>query len=577
MISKEVVLSNQINRMIKNGCFVNQLIINKLKHNRGFGTIKKLGEKSQEILKDFTPLMQVDAKSYLDIVNVQKADLKPISRKDLQEKGDVLFLDMCLTSLKPDKRYIKLLQSIQIPKHKCIATIQGFNVVTRESEHKTIYPVVIGGSYNPYIKYKSNRSSASRRMKSIDILNKLLNFKPTKKQPTKFFIKDGKPAIRQNQKDLKFSDKKNMCLLNINLTFPKEYSNHLFDLNLKKKEDNKICGKILKEFMNKNFANVGYWANLHKWKSTNPFMPHYHYHVYFINYSYINNKLRKIKSRRTKKDFQNWRTSWKHIIENNIPDVDKLEQEFNVWYKYYGNYNLNHKKTRCEMLHLLKYANRSYLIDVSKYFDINDTIQDERDFDYNIKFYKKQFRKFVKAGCIQNHTTIHGYLHNLKNIIRLISNALYYECYLAKHTTTFRCPVTGEKEKSDSKIYVEKLKLTENQTVYMGYKTQIVKIAEFKIKKLSDKPKGYDFASLQLRFKTEKIRLQKEKINFIKSLLKTKIPYVPLPPIEKFEARKKTDLEKDQIRINKFLDLQNTHKIKLNYHERIDLAIKGKC
>ncbi|GAG83874.1 unnamed protein product, partial [marine sediment metagenome] len=69
------------------GVFQSQLILQKLAERGKFETIKKIGEKCQSVLTDFTKIISTNAGSYLDIVNVQKVDLKAISPKFLEEKN----------------------------------------------------------------------------------------------------------------------------------------------------------------------------------------------------------------------------------------------------------------------------------------------------------------------------------------------------------------------------------------------------------------------------------------------------------------------------------------------------------
>ncbi|GAH01362.1 unnamed protein product, partial [marine sediment metagenome] len=224
----------------------------------------------------------------------------------------------------------------------------------------------------------------------------------------------------------------------------------------------------------------------------------------------------------------------------------KYNQKVNIWYQYFSSYNIarneNDKantKSRCEMLHFLKYANRSYLIDVSKYCDINDTIQDDKEFDYCADWYKKQFKNFVSKGCIQNQTTANGYLHNLKKIV--LDNdhdSLYWECYQSKNKLTFNCPITGEKEIKNSRQFVETLNLTQNTSVYMSYKSKIIKIAEFRVIEKSSNEKKYDWKSQRLRFQTEKNRLSKY------NLLHKELDYQKILSIKEFFNNKNLGLSK---------------------------------
>ena len=457
--------------------FLSQNIINNLTRKRK-EAVENIGSNKvvQGINNSISNLnlkMETSAKSYLDIDNVQKSNIQAISPSLLEEVGDYIYLDMNLAALNPPQEYIKLLKSIGINKEDCLAEIEGFTVRERESGNKTIYPVIQGGAYNPYKKYKSNRSSASRRLKNVDIFLKLLN---------------------ANRKG------KSVNMLNLNLTFPKEISDYLF--NLPPKEDDKICREVLKEYMEKVFGKgVGYYSNLHKWGSRDPFNPHYHFHIVFFNYEKTLTGFKRLNAKVPKDTLNNWRKDWFDIICLKFPNDFKSEK-VNIWYQYFKNYgelekenleqNKKNRKARCDILHLLKYCTRSYLYDVFNYFSYNDSDKDKNYFKLNWSRYKKMFKGFCDRGCIQNRTTIHGFLHNIKFYVRKADtpqNNLYYNCYLdMENRTTFRDPIKQEIERKPQNSFVEKLFLEKDLDVFVSYKSKVIKICTFRVKDKRLKP-----------------------------------------------------------------------------------------
>lgn len=498
-------------------------------------------DKSIQVVEGMRGLFNAEG-VYFNIDN----DKIPISKKLIDEQGDVMFLEMNITNLIPEKPYINLMRSIGIKREDCIAEITGFTEVKRElSQKNSIYPIVEGGAYNPVKKYKSNRSSASRRIKILDAFSDFIELDGVERK---------------------------INVMNLNLTFPKEISKYFFDL--KGKEDTIISKRILKKFMLKVFGkDFGYWDNLHKWGSDDPFNPHYHFHTYGLNYlfnkdkkinkldrnekvdiEFLENfgeakkgdrakcklesaeklkreglvkitlpkqktKLTRIKPYFTKQDLKRLQGVWKQtIIEELGKDlVEKLgieSENWNIWFQYfegYRHFNFEKEKEkikileksekekrkliqlareeekkygriRCELLHLLKYCTRSYLIDVSKYFSYHaEDKQVQKNIKEDFGYYKKRFKKFVDKGCIQNRTGIHGFLHSLQGIIEEASEELWWSVYKDKENKiTRRCPVTGEKEQRDSVTKRDKLDIKENLTVYLGWKSKVIRLGVLK-------------------------------------------------------------------------------------------------
>lgn len=464
-----------------------------------------------------------DSSSYLDIYNVQNP--VPVDKCLIEEDDkDIMFLDGSLSLLKPHKRYVELINAL--PKANnvqhnfyddCEADISDISVSEREDGNRTIYPVITGSSNNPYIKYKSNRSSAYRRMRTIDCIGEMI-------------------------------DDKINCI-NLVLTFPKEFSNHLFNM------DNggiDIADKIFKGFWKRCFGKeYACFSNFHGWKSSEPFKPHYHFHNVILNYTYD----------KETKQFTYFNPYFsierieelKKVLHEEISKYFKLKntvEELNIWLKYQDNYYvkmfhefttddiskikqsdmkqhfegyenyignsildqeeekaklglLNMYSTSCssrgKLTHMLKYNNRTYLYDVGKYLDYenNPEYNDEYKSYMDLKIHgtrakcEQAFLKFASMGCIKNRTRAMGYAHHVKKIafnFDLEFHGKYYVDKEARITST--CPVTNQKVSKLTMVRKDEFSMKRTIAVYVAHKAQLMKICEIRYKKPESKDVG---------------------------------------------------------------------------------------
>lgn len=268
---------------------------------------------------------------YLDIERV--GETKVLKRFEIPQDKNVMLLDMNLTLLKPNNYYISLMKSIGIEKEKCEASIEGFSFHERDNGKYSVFPNINGGSHNPYMRYKSNRSCASRRLKLIDDLSQLAThtYSKIKKYKRLCFLKtkisDNHYITRNRRFEKKWTDEfaeldacfkpQKITMMNLNLTFPKQISNLLFEdpdgVNKEKKIvelfwksaiqknvftlDDKhykttgyteqVYNKKTKKYKSvKKYLQLGQFSNIHEWGSYNPFDDHIHIHCLFPNFLY---------------------------------------------------------------------------------------------------------------------------------------------------------------------------------------------------------------------------------------------------------------------------------------------------
>lgn len=151
---------------------------------------------------------------YFNIVNIENAD--PLRKHDFSGKEDFMIVDNSFSLLTPPETYIDLVTSLKvhsrgdsyskmingkvvkeyvkgklhrITREDCLAKVTGISRFINDRGFNEVFFDIEGGSYNPHIKYKSNKSSSSRRLKLFDNLS---------------YVVDGKIVV-----------------MNLNLTFPK--------------------------------------------------------------------------------------------------------------------------------------------------------------------------------------------------------------------------------------------------------------------------------------------------------------------------------------------------------------------
>jgi len=517
---------------------------------------------------------------YLDIVNVSEKQVELIKRSDVMDDENVLFLDMGLTLLEPSIFYLKLLNEVgivkktslcneckseisyrekyvrgkmkrykfcepcnkhlsikdllfknkfvHVPREDCLAQIDGFTTFKRDNGMYSVFPVISGGGLNPYIKYRSNRISAHRRMDVFDNLSKIVNQKIT--------------------------------IMNLNFTFPKQISNYLFDDPDGEIKSKQVYDLFWKKFLESGIIKIdhqktqslknmdlGIHSNFHKSSSKDPFKPHYHFHDTFPNFLY--DKLKK-SFVRIKPYFKNgksvdsegvkcynenlddlkkirllWYESQKEILhygEDNgsvYSEFDIEPDEDVVWFQYLPGYDANiekpkkpkedlnltsndmqeykekylefktNQRARNKISHHLKYCTRSYLVDVGNYFDYYNSDNDQVRFAKFYPYLKKQFKRFIELGCVQNKTSTKGFLRKLRKITTDIDSRhktkFYEKIYCSEHKVTYRCPVTGY-ESAEKPRKIHGFPDIKSLNVYMAYKSGVAKISEFYFKKIEE-------------------------------------------------------------------------------------------
>ncbi|GAI15555.1 unnamed protein product, partial [marine sediment metagenome] len=305
---------------------------------------------------------------------------------------DIMFFDSAWKLLDPSIWYTKLLtECLNTFRYECEGVFTGeCNRFTCESGGTVYKPIVDAGKYNPYKKMLSARASVSRSFKILKYIEKIT--------------------------------KNKIYLLQTVLTIPKIFSELLFedpDGKIRYKECINIFLKKYELFLRpekhkREKLQLGVWDNLHEWGSNKPFNPHEHPHLLYPNvlYSYADQKFTRFQPffspDQNKKIKELWRES---LIEG----LD-LHNTMTIYGDYKnliidGELNVNHKyaKEKHEQLHLLKYARRSWLCDVGKYFMNCNEDNDHVRFALYWNWIKQQFRKFEEHGCIENRTRVHGF------------------------------------------------------------------------------------------------------------------------------------------------------------------------
>jgi hypothetical protein len=485
----------------------------------------------QNINKAVTSLGRVEEKMEVaEGVNIYKVNVeKPIRQDHVDETGHILMLRAPLSQLTPSHWYIRLMGEIGIKKEDCIAELYGFTKHLRESNFYTFYPDIRGGSYNPLIKHKSNKSSASRRLKQIEILSRIV--------------------------------KQKVFLNNINLTFPKEISIMLLE-DSEGVEKIKQCVSL---FMKRKFGkDHSYFSNIHFWSSDNPLKPHAHAHTLQPNFKlikqqlspccnkqlihgnkkwncpkckkriFIRNIIHKHKFVRTqplinspatlKADRILWSACMKEILNlgssngTAYGDYNIDPEKVNIWVKYLDSFEADdiitadkedeseqiqkkrlgrNGKHRSIVLHNLKYCTRSYLCDLGKYFDLHDQDKEEVEHVKNWEVNKENFKKLISKNVIKNRTYTYGYLTRLKDFVREFDtpeNNLWFRCYLNKdEKLTLSCPITAEKMQRINKKFDDRgndFRNIKDLNIYIAYKTKIVKLSTWKFRKEEENTKG---------------------------------------------------------------------------------------
>lgn len=381
---------------------------------------------------------------------------KVIPAGSVPEYQNIIILEGSLRLLNPHDNYKHVLQRVlNATEEDLTASIDGYTGYRRENGKFTIFPVVKGGKFNPYMKYRSNQASASRRLNVLDNISRLV----------------------EDQ----------IHLMNFTMTLPKEIT----DLLNVRKDGVTILKKFTDKFLiqlpsclsirNKRNSQlqIGAFYNMHLWSSSNPLEPHYHSHVSLVNYAYDRkrNLFYRITPLLTKINMKKIKALWFEIVKQEFPeemskysadninfnyhykkgykadmrkpkfpnstkiDLKRYPEEIHAYKKSYSAWKGN-ERNRMGVFHSLRYSTRSFLYDLGKHFTDGYTPSDRKQYRSYFSFMEKQVSNMNEKGAIQNRTYVRGFMRNLKNISRKMEK--YQLLYMReKDVLTRRCPATA--------------------------------------------------------------------------------------------------------------------------------------
>lgn len=407
---------------------------------------------------------------YIYTVNIQKFkkdvqstlfSQKPTNAEMLHKNyPNIMFFDSAWKLLDPSTWYTKLItECLNVPKSKCEGYFTGrFTCFECEKGGRVYKPIVRAGEYNPYKKMLSARASSSRSFKILRYIEKIT--------------------------------KNKIYLLETVLTIPKIYSEFFIDDPDGKSKFKKCVIIFLDKFerflrpekKKDEKLELGIWNNIHDWGSDKPFNEHEHSHLVYPNvfYSFADKKFTRFQpfysAEQNKQIKEFWRESLIEGLDlNNTPSIYGdhkdliIEGELNVHTRY--------AKEKHEQLHLLKYTRRSWLHDVGKYFLNCHEDNDDVRFCLYWNWLKQQFKIFQQRGNIENRTTVHGFLHDFKKILK--DHDLDYDF---KHDTVRECDICGNK--IIRKFKVHGFKDVGELALFVAHKTKYKFIGVLKKKEL---------------------------------------------------------------------------------------------
>jgi hypothetical protein len=205
---------------------------------------------------------------YLDILTrngslpriwVEQQQIHSYTRKeigDLHVAGaKILFVDHYTAFLHPPQGMVELIEQLRLNPDVFDADVVGFRVIEcSETKSLVAYPNFRAhGNYSPTHSWNSIKSSASRLKTSMAQL---------------------------------YHDKKADNLVCLELTYPKEVSNRLYDDFEGTIEKANRCLKRFETLLSGRFfggGKISFHSNTHPWSSNEPFKPHLHHHVNFPN------------------------------------------------------------------------------------------------------------------------------------------------------------------------------------------------------------------------------------------------------------------------------------------------------
>ncbi|MBA7645292.1 hypothetical protein ES703_53047 [subsurface metagenome] len=389
--------------------------------------------RSPEISPEGVYIYTVNIQHFTKDVQSTLFDKKPTHAEMLHKNyPNIMFFDSAWKLLDPSIWYTKLLtECLSISKSECAGHFTGeHNKFTCEKGGTVYKPRIKAGAYNPYKKMLSARASVSRSFKVLRYIEKIT--------------------------------KNKVYLMQTVLTLPKKFSEFLFDDPDGKEKYLNCINIFIKKFeiflrpskRKRKKLQLGVWDNLHDWGSNKPFNPHEHPHLLYPNflYSSADKKFTRFQPFYSKHQRKKIKELWRESLVQglNLNNTASIYGDFKDLI-IQGELNVNHeyKKEKHEQLHLLKYARRSWLCDVGKYFMNCNKDNDHVRFSLYWNWIKKQFKKFVAHGCIENRTRVHGFLHNFKKVLE--DHDLNY--YDFRHDTERECDICGNKIINKQKVH----------------------------------------------------------------------------------------------------------------------------
>ena len=415
---------------------------------------KKTKEKHERILGEIINSVKENSAQavYFNTVDVQQIDTSLQTSIDGKLLGsihdkypNILFIDAGWDLIKPSKWYIKLVtEGLNVDEDEVLGRFTGnFKNMHCEKRGNVYKPEVEAGKHNPYIKMLTARQSSSRRMKTLNYLEK--------------------------------ASKKKIFLIQSVVTMPDSISMMLFNDPKGKEKFHKIITLFAKKFDKfllkrakvSNDFQSGIWLNEHSWSSLKPLNDHLHGHFYYPNVL-VDKKTQKIVRFQpffSEGQIEVIKDLWRESIRKVLGDLPDLNREINVHHDY--------KKEKAKKLHSLKYFTRSWLHDLGKYFAECNSSKDDERFDEYYEWMKERFKKFVDWGAVENRTYVFGFLHNTKKIFAKYGLDTEFE-----HDKSKFCPVCGGKHTSTETIrgFPNLSKIT----ILMAYKSSYLKIGELK-------------------------------------------------------------------------------------------------
>ena len=287
---------------------------------------------------------------------------------DLHERENVIIQTHNDILVDPPKGFVEFIQKLLdydevSAKIITSAEIEGFyKVFCEEGRHIVYYPKISNmGKLNPYRKHKTAKRSSSRLVKQLLELAGYLQNK-----------------IR-----------KGIYVIALELTFPKEFSYKLLDDFYGTIETAKACFKDFYEWLkstklrDKN-EELGLSANLHLWSTKNPFEPHIHFHLNWINLIWKRDEEKFIRFS-PKVDVDKIQEVWKEILQRHGIDTPANVDVHIRFIPIKGDW-----KSKNDLFRRFRYCQRSVILDFCRFFEENefdDSLLSNKEYLLNLIFY----------------------------------------------------------------------------------------------------------------------------------------------------------------------------------------------